>query len=85
MNLKDKLSLEVDIIPPPAEWKLNELGEDPASYTHLNLNIKQVSLSEEAHGLIGYTQHLSYDIDGSPVRLLTCLCLLTPALQLIVS
>mmetsp|Transcript_3156 Transcript_3156/g.11395 ORF Transcript_3156/g.11395 Transcript_3156/m.11395 type:complete len:486 (-) Transcript_3156:155-1612(-) len=61
------LALEVDVIPPPAEWKIQELGEDPAAYSHLNLNLNKITLSPNAHGLIGSTQTLNFNEQGRPI------------------
>eukprot|EP00958_Prasinococcus_capsulatus_P019181 scaffold2334_cov357-Prasinococcus_capsulatus_cf.AAC.3 len=75
------LNMGVDIVPPPtgalakspADKSIGNVGwqipaEEKAAYTHLNLNIKSMDLSDGSHGLLGVTKHIRLDAQGNAVR-----------------
>lgn len=66
LNAPDILSIEFDIVPPPANWQLSE--EEQADYSHVNLKLIYANLSNDAHGLIGVSKDLKYDTNGEAVR-----------------
>ena len=58
--------MEFDVVPPPAAWQVEE--EQVESFTHLNIRVIEVELSENAHGLLGVSKTLKYTEAGEPVR-----------------
>jgi len=59
------LNMGVDIVPPPTGWQIP--AEEKAAYTHLNLNIKSMDLSDGSHGLLGVTKHIRLDAQGNAI------------------
>jgi len=61
----DNFKADIDFVPPPAEWEL--ANEDVAEYSHLNLRLKEVYLSEEANGVLGCSVRVKSDAHGQPI------------------
>eukprot|EP00958_Prasinococcus_capsulatus_P002309 scaffold207_cov409-Prasinococcus_capsulatus_cf.AAC.14 len=53
------------LVPPPSEWNIE--AEQRAMYSHINMNLHEVTLSPMAHGVLGSTQRLNMDVNGEPV------------------
>lgn len=49
------MSLVVDIVKPKAEWKISH--DEEGHYSHINIRIKKISLTDNATGIIGHTVH----------------------------
>ena len=61
----DRISAQIDVVPPPAEWQV--AGEDNPQFTHLNLKLQHIALTPQANGLMGCSVRLKYGPDGAPV------------------
>jgi len=60
-----ELELAVDIVHPPAAWEVQP--NEVAQYSHLNLHMGRLVVSDAIHGLIGVSARLKYDKDGHPI------------------
>ena len=60
-----ELELGVDIVDPPAAWEVDP--SEIAQYSHLNLHMGRLAVSDAIHGLIGVSARLRYDEDGEPI------------------
>ena len=61
-----RIAVEIDYVPPPAEWEIDE-SEDKGQYSHLNMKINMVILSETANGILGCTMRVQKDATGQPI------------------
>eukprot|EP00958_Prasinococcus_capsulatus_P030181 scaffold7978_cov376-Prasinococcus_capsulatus_cf.AAC.1 len=55
----------LDYVPAPEAWGLAE--EDAAALAHINLKIRKIKLSSQAHGVLGQTSRIKYDNEGKAV------------------
>ena len=61
----DAIQVEIDFVPPPEEWEVDESQVQELS--HLNMQIKRVSLSEVANGLLGTSVRVKKDNEGRDI------------------
>jgi len=63
--------LDIDFVPAPLEWQLNEESAHPdvnaAQYSHLNLKLKRAVVSDMANGIIGCSIRLKQDSSGRAI------------------
>eukprot|EP00958_Prasinococcus_capsulatus_P028012 scaffold6195_cov428-Prasinococcus_capsulatus_cf.AAC.4 len=54
-----------DVVPPPAVWGISK--EKLSAFTHLNMEIARIDLTEFAHGILGLTSRMKTNAYGEPV------------------
>lgn len=59
------IDLVVDFVLPPPQWEV--AAEDVSEYTHLNLLLQKVALSDFANGLLGCSVRVKKDAEGHPI------------------
>lgn len=60
-----EIEAEIDFVPPPSEWEI--AAEQQEMFSHVNLKLSQISLSEVANGLLGCTMRIHEDSNGLPI------------------
>lgn len=48
--------IEIDYVPPPATWRVPR--EELPLYSHLNVAIPKIAVSDSVHGVLGQTARL---------------------------
>ena len=64
VEIPQYLHCEFSMVPPPAQWEIDEA--DRVQYSHINFRLKEVALSPLAHGVLGCSQRQRYK-DGKPI------------------
>jgi len=60
-----EIEADIDLVPPPAEWET--LPEDVQKFSHVNLKLHHIALSEAANGILGCTMRLKVDSEGRAI------------------
>jgi len=63
--VSEAFKADIDFVPPPAEWDVR--AEETAEYSHLNLKLKEVVLSEAANGVLGCSVRVKKTAAGEPI------------------